>query len=314
PELTVSVDDITADNVINAVESGAATIAVTGTITTEAGAATSVTVTVNGVDYPATVDAESGTWTVDVATSDLVAGTTVSVSASATDAAGNATTAGATHTYGVDTTAPELTVSVEDVPTYELITPVESVARTMPETGTITTEAGAATSVTVTVNGVDYAATVDAATCTCAVDVAPRSFPTRRSSDLSASATDAAGNATTAGATHTYGVDTTAPELTVSVDDITADNVINAVESGAATIAVTGTITTEAGAATSVTVTVNGVDYAATVDAATGTWTVDVATSDLVAGTEVSVSASATDAAGNATTAGATHTYGVDTT
>src|SRR5690606_9316267 len=172
PELTVSVDDITADNVINAVESGAATIAVTGTITTEAGAATSVTVTVNGVDYAATVDAATGTWTVDVATSDLVAGTEVSVSASATDAAGNATAAGATHTYGVDTTAPELTVSVDDITADNVINAVESGAATIAVTGTITTEAGAATSVTVTVNGVDYAATVDAATGTWTVDVA----------------------------------------------------------------------------------------------------------------------------------------------
>nr|WP_262886543.1 Ig-like domain-containing protein [Tenacibaculum mesophilum] len=40
---------------------------------------------------------------------------------------------------------------------------------------------------------------------------------------------------------HVYNVDTTAPVPTISVDNITADNIVNASEAGS-TIAVTGTV------------------------------------------------------------------------
>ncbi|KAA3665840.1 Ig-like domain-containing protein, partial [Pectobacterium carotovorum] len=61
--------------------------------------------------------------------------------------------------------------------------------------------------------------------------------------DISATVTtrDAAGNVTTANTSHTYGVDTVAPTASISVDNVTSDNVINASESGQ-TIAVTGQV------------------------------------------------------------------------
>ncbi|WP_233973639.1 Ig-like domain-containing protein, partial [Pectobacterium versatile] len=59
--------------------------------------------------------------------------------------------------------------------------------------------------------------------------------------DVSATVTtrDTAGNVTTANTSHTYGVDTVAPTASISIDNVTSDNVINASESGQ-TIAVTG--------------------------------------------------------------------------
>ncbi|WP_172644822.1 Ig-like domain-containing protein, partial [Pectobacterium brasiliense] len=62
-------------------------------------------------------------------------------------------------------------------------------------------------------------------------------------SDVSATVTtrDTAGNVTTANTSHAYGVDTVAPVASISIDDVTSDNVINAAESGQ-TIVVTGQV------------------------------------------------------------------------
>ncbi|MBE5223773.1 Ig-like domain-containing protein, partial [Pectobacterium sp. A113-S21-F16] len=52
--------------------------------------------------------------------------------------------------------------------------------------------------------------------------------------DISASVTtrDTAGNVTTANTSHAYGVDTVAPMASITIDNVTSDNIINATESG----------------------------------------------------------------------------------
>src|SRR5690606_24799914 len=89
---------------------------------------------------------------------------------------------------------------------------------------------------------------------------------------VSVTTTDAAGNSTTTTVTHGYDVDTTAPELTVSVEDITADNVINAAESGAS-IEVAGSVGGEFNEGDTVTLTVGDAEYTGTVGA-DGQWTI----------------------------------------
>ncbi|RSN79174.1 hypothetical protein EA770_19240, partial [Acinetobacter baumannii] len=94
-------------------------------------------------------------------------------------------------------------------------------------------------------------------------------------------------------------------------------NVLNAAES-TTTITVTGTLTgIPADAVTTVvTLVINGVTYTATVDAATGNWTADVAGSDLLADGDKTVDATATftDAAGNSSSVTDTQVYNVDVT
>ena len=60
--------------------------------------------------------------------------------------------------------------------------------------------------------------------------------------------------------TKPYTVDTTAPAMTITVNDVTADNVLNAAEAGQ-DIAITGKVTGEFLAGDTVTITVNGTDY-----------------------------------------------------
>ncbi|WP_261855921.1 Ig-like domain-containing protein, partial [Pectobacterium carotovorum] len=76
-------------------------------------------------------------------------------------------------------------------------------------------------------------------------------------SDVSATVTtrDTAGNVTTANTSHAYGVDTVAPTASISIDNVTSDNVINATESGQS-IAVTGQVGNEVKAGDAITVTV----------------------------------------------------------
>jgi hypothetical protein len=102
---TVTVGDITADDVINAQEAGE-TITVGGTASGgDIAEGDSVAMTINGTDYDTTVDAD-GNWSVDVAGSDLAADTEFDVVVSSSDEAGNTVESTATSTHTVDQTAP----------------------------------------------------------------------------------------------------------------------------------------------------------------------------------------------------------------
>ncbi|RJL52588.1 Ig-like domain-containing protein, partial [Pectobacterium carotovorum] len=133
--------------------------------------------------------------------------------------------------------------------------------------------------------------------------------------DISASVTtrDTAGNVTTANTSHTYGVDTVAPVASISIDNVTSDNVINASESGQ-TIPVTGKVGNEVKAGDAVTVKVGTETYQTTVNTDGKTWSVNVPGSVLAANSDISASVTTRDAAGNATTANTHHAYSVDTT
>ncbi|WP_145951828.1 Ig-like domain-containing protein, partial [Pectobacterium peruviense] len=78
---------------------------------------------------------------------------------------------------------------------------------------------------------------------------------------------------TTANTNHTYSVDTVVPTASISIDDVTSDNVINAAESGQ-TIAVTGNVDNDVKAGDAVTVKVGTETYQTTVNPDGKTWSV----------------------------------------
>ncbi|MBL0866273.1 Ig-like domain-containing protein, partial [Pectobacterium carotovorum] len=133
--------------------------------------------------------------------------------------------------------------------------------------------------------------------------------------DVSATVTtrDIAGNVTTANTTHAYGVDTVAPIASISIDNVTSDNVINANESRQ-TISVTGKVGNEVRAGDSVTVKIGTETYQTTVNTDGKTWSVNVPGTVLAANSDISASVTTRDNAGNATTANTHHAYSVDTT
>ena len=110
----------------------------------------------------------------------------------------------------------------------------------MAVTGTVGGEFTTGDTVTLTVNGSDITGTV-AADGSFSIDVAGSELAADTSVDASITTTDAAGNSGSASDTQTYTVDTTNPVPTIALDDITADNIINAAEAGS-TVAVTGTV------------------------------------------------------------------------
>ncbi|MBJ9275764.1 Ig-like domain-containing protein [Citrobacter amalonaticus] len=296
PVITIST--IAADDILNASEAQA-DLVITGTTTAPAGQ--TVTVTINGNDYTALVQA-NGSWSVTVPAAAAGALTSGNVTATVSDVAGN--TGSASHALTVDTTSPVVTIST--VASDDIINSAEH-GQTQIISGSAS-GAAAGDAVTVTVNGKDYTTVVDAAgNWSVGVPAADISGLNDGTTTIAVTVTNAAGNS--GSATHDVTVDTAAPSVTVG--SVTADDVINAAEQGA-DLVLSGT-TTNVEAGQTVTVMFNGRPYTATVDN-NGEWTLTVPSADLSGLSDGSarVEASVSNAAGNS--ASATHDYSVDTT
>ncbi|WP_336222357.1 Ig-like domain-containing protein, partial [Citrobacter amalonaticus] len=289
----VAINTVSSDDFVNAAEKGA-DITLSGTCGTDV---TSIKVTVNGQDYIATVT--SGTWTATLPAADvaLLADGKVTVTANATNTAGN--TASATHDFTVDSIAPAVTA--------DNVT-ADNIVNTAEKGGDITLSGTCAPdtkTVTVTLNGHDYTATVSNGTWTATLPAANAAALTDGSQTLSVKATDNAGNSTTISKDFT--VNTAVPSVTIS--DVTADNILNAAEHNAAQV-ITGTATADS----AVVVTLNSKTYTTTADAS-GNWSIGVPAAEIQAlsGTgPITVSAVVTGANGNSSTA--THDFTLDLT
>ncbi|BFM47949.1 Ig-like domain-containing protein [Marinomonas sp. THO17] len=307
---TVTVNNITQDDVINAQESGE-TIVVSGTATGgDIAEGDTVTLVINDTEYTTTVD-EDGTWSVDVAGSDLAADTAFDAVVSSSDAAGNTVESTGSSTHTVDTEATAGTVTVGAITQDDVINAAES-EQTITVTGTATGgDIAAGDTVTLEINGETYTTTVSE-NGTWSVDVAGSDLAADTAFDAVVSSSDAAGNRVESTGSSTHRVDTEATAGTVTVNNITQDDVINAAESEQ-TIAVTGTATGgDIAAGDTVTLEINGETYTTTVDE-DGTWSVDVAGSDLAADTAFDAVVSSSDAAGNTVESTGSSTHTVDT-
>ncbi|WP_141698073.1 Ig-like domain-containing protein, partial [Salinivibrio sp. SS3] len=137
-----------------------------------------------------------------------------------------------------------------------------------------------------TVNGQTFTVTEDNITDGSVVVTLPDTPADGETLTVEATITDTSGN-TSAPGSDQADVDQTADAGTVSVNDITNDDVINAQEAGE-TIPVTGSASGgDIAANDQVTMTINGTEYTTTVDE-NGEWSVDVAGSDLAADTTTS--------------------------
>jgi large repetitive protein len=281
--VTFDEDAVGVDGTVNAAEAGEEVL-LTGT--TEAGS--TVVVTVNGVDYDATVVGEN--WTVSLPAATLPEGELIQgVTVTATDHVGN--TAVTTGDFVIDTET-NVAIATATIGGNGVVNAQEHASGF---TVTGTAEAGA--SVVVTLGPTSHTVTATAEG-TWAVYFSATEVPAGTYvATVTAVATDLAGN--TATASGTIQIDT---EMSVTVDtaSVEGDGVVNAAE---ASDGVTITGTAEAGAA--VTVVLGSITQTATA-AADGTWSVTYAASQLAGGTyTATVQVSATDAAGNtATTSG----------
>ncbi|CAA6804331.1 MAG: internalin, putative [uncultured Thiotrichaceae bacterium] len=308
PSPTISVNDITADNVINLAESGAS-ISVTGSVAGEFYVGDPVTLLVDGGSFTGNVDT-AGNYSIAVPGSNLVNDTTIDASVSSTDAAGNVGSGTTVHSHTVDITLPTLSVSIDNV-TADNVLNINEAATTIDITGIVGNEFSAGDIVTLTINGSSFTGPVDVAGIY-SIAVPGVDLVNDTTIDASVSSTDAAGNVGTGTSTHSHTVDTTVPTPSVSVDNVTADNVLN-INEAATTIDVTGVVGNEFSTGDIVTLTINGSPFTGSVDAA-GIYSIAVPGVDLVNDTTIDASVTSTDAAGNVGTGTSTHSHTVDST
>ncbi|WP_414454206.1 Ig-like domain-containing protein [Enterobacter roggenkampii] len=288
---TVTINTISNDNMLNAAEA-AQDMTLSGTSTAEAGQ--TVTVTFNGNQYTAQVQAD-GSWTLDVPAADL-AGITdgnAAVTATVSDKAGNPASAGSS--VLVDTTVPQISFNV--VAGDDVVNIAEH-GQALIVSGKVT-GAQAGDVITVTLNGKDYTAMLGASgSWSVGVPAADVGALVNGDQTISATLTDKTGNSATA--THEFDVSLTAP--VIAINTLAADDVINATEKGQ-DLQVSGTSNQPEG--TAITVSLNGINYTATTDAS-GNWSVTVPAANVSALGEASyaVTASVTDAAGNSASTG----------
>ncbi|HDZ51838.1 hypothetical protein LCGC14_0186130 [marine sediment metagenome] len=280
------------DGVINATEA-AQGIVMTGTV--EPGS--SVMVQLGQISRAATVAAD-GTWTVSFAPSDIPAGTyTSTMTATATDAAGNVDSVSQTVT--VDTEAGSLTISPLPVEGDDVVNAAEA-----SDGVAISGTADAGAVVQVTLAGVTHTVVANGSGQWTAYYAAGEVAQGVYTADISATTTDAAGNSRSA--SDSVRVDTRVDNL--SLNTVEGDDIISGaerLENGG--VLVTGT--SEIGS--SIIVTLDGASVNGAVDA-NGNWPVTFAPGQVSQGTiNTTVSVKATDAAGN--TATASHGVLIDT-
>ncbi|MDV7212108.1 Ig-like domain-containing protein, partial [Azotobacter beijerinckii] len=299
PVVTISSPLPTADN----------TPALNGTVDDPSA---TVIVTVDGVDYTATNNGD-GTWTLADDTLPPLADGVSSVTVRAVDAAGN--TGNASGSVEVDTTAPVVFIDVDPITSDDVVNAAEA-AGNISVTGTISGDASIGDSVSLLVNGTLYTGSVidlgDGA-LGFAIAVAGSDLAADTSLTATVSGSDAAGNGYNAAttSTHTTKLSTGA---TISVDLVTADDILNAVEA-AGNVEVTGTVGGDAAVGDTVSLVVNGTTYrGSVVDLGNGElgFSIAVAGSDLAADTEFEASVSGSDAAGNPFSSSAVAHHAVD--
>ncbi|RNF52003.1 retention module-containing protein [Marinomonas hwangdonensis] len=307
--VNLDIDPITDDSTINTAESNS-TVTVTGRVTGEAFNSGVVTLVINNVTYETAVNSD-GTWSVDVAGSDLSADSDRIVDASVivSNNINQQGRAESTEAYFVDTTA-RGSIRVDSITSDDVINDAESKGQ-VTVSGRVGFDASAGDTVSMTINGALYT-TVVLANKTWSVEVSGNDLAAVTSFVATVTGKDVAGNPFTASTTSTHTVDLAADAGTVTVANITADDVINATEA-AGTVAVTGTATGgDISEGDVVTMTINGKDYSTTVVDAAGNWTVNVAGADLAADTEFEVVVTSEDAAGNTVESKATSTHTVN--
>jgi VCBS repeat-containing protein len=175
PVASVSIDSVTADDVINAHESQSM-LAVTGAVTGDFHVGDEVTVSVGGRQHSGKVDSH-GHFSIDVPGSQLQSFSSITATLHSSDAAGNTATAFATHHYGVDTHVGRPTITFEDAGSDHAYSKAE-IARGAP--GTITATVHAAADATVgehiNINGVDHVLDANSLSHGIELEVAPNTI------------------------------------------------------------------------------------------------------------------------------------------
>ncbi|MCV2402982.1 Ig-like domain-containing protein [Marinomonas sp. C2222] len=304
-EGVVVVDTITGDDVISA-EEAESTITVTGTATGgDISEGDTVTLEINEETYTATVNAD-GTWSVDVAGSDLAADLDFDAVVSSSDEAGNSVETTGASEHALDDSDLLVFVDVDPIAEDAIIN-AEEASGTITVTGNVTGDDFESGDLTLVVNGVTYTTTVSSDGAW-SIDVDGSDLASVNEITVDAVVTNSIGQQGEADTSETYLVDLVS-RATITVNSITSDDVLSAEESEG-TVTVSGRVGFDASAGDTVSMTINGVVYTAVV-LANKSWSVEVAGSDLAADSSFEVSVSGTDDSANPFTATTVSTHNV---
>ncbi|BDH44727.1 hypothetical protein TUM12370_07710 [Salmonella enterica subsp. enterica serovar Choleraesuis] len=227
-DVTLNIDIISGDGYINAEEAKAETTTVSGTVGGDAKAGDIVHLEVNGKQYQATVQ-DDLTWSTEVKTSDLLADPMVNGTITITDEAGNTATATDSEPVRVDTDI-DVTLNIDIISGDGYINAEEAKAETTTVSGTVGGDAKAGDIVQLEVNGKSYQATVND-DLTWSTEVATSDLLADPEVNGTITIRDEAGNEATATDREPVKVDTVAPEVTITINVIAGDDIINQAES-----------------------------------------------------------------------------------
>ena len=318
-DASITLDTLAGDDVLNHAESLNATTTISGTVGGDAKVGDPVTVTVNGQQVSGSVIAlDSGElgYQIPVSTADILANPQLTVSVTTTDAAGNTATASEQKTLHIDLAA-DASITLDTLAGDDVINHAESLNTTTTISGTVGGDAKVGDPVTVTVNGQQVSGNVialDSGDLGYQIPVSTADVLANPNISVSITTTDAAGNTATANEQKTLHIDLAA-DASITLDSITGDDVVNAVESTQETTVISGSVGGDAKVGDAVTVTVNGQQTSGqvvTLENGTLGYQIPVSTADIMANPQIGVSITTTDAAGNVATASEQKTLAID--
>ena len=321
PQVHLTVDKVTGDDVLNYDEAHQATTPVRGRVTGDVHANDVVIVTVNSVDYQGKVFAIPGLpgefgYQVDVPSNELQAHPTFDVSITVAD--GNLTASSTQHkTISLDMQNP-IDITMDSVTGDDVINGKEALSGKTTLHGTVSGEGlhdGSVVSLLVNGNTLTAVVHDNNGSLEWSKEVSVNDLRNTPEVIATVSGTDAAGNVGTGSTSRHVVVDLQA-DAGVTIDKITSDNVLNAQESDLTahpTTTVTGTVSGDVKPGEQVTLEVNHKTYTPTIDAHMH-YSVDIDTTDLIADQTIVAKVTGHDNHGNDQDASFTQHFGLDTT
>lgn len=198
-------------------------------------------------------------------------------------------------------------ITVDKITADDIVNAAEA-AGDLDITGAVGGGAGSGNIVSLTVNGTNYSGTVSGDN-TFSISVSGMDLESDTRFDVTVEGTNAAGIPFSATTTSTHTVDTVAG-ATITVDNITADDIVNAAEA-AGFISISGKVGGDATSGDAVSFTVNGINYSGFISAG-NTFSIPVSGIDLQNDNSFDVTVDGTDDAGNPFAATTTSTHSID--
>ncbi|MFB0709974.1 Ig-like domain-containing protein, partial [Buttiauxella noackiae] len=315
----VTIDDVTKDNVLNLKEALDQKTTITGHATGDVKEHDHITLDVNGVKYDAELD-EHLNYKVEVLNNDLLKGNAITAHVHGEDAAGNIIDKEVTHNYSTDLSA-EASITVNTVSGDDILSAKDLAAGQTEISGTVGKDAAVGDDVTVMLNGkpttvhvielpymngqLGYVMKVDTGDLKAELEAQYKAHP---GSDphitVTVSGTDNAGNAFSNSEDKTITIDDHA-DLTLTLDKVSGDNVLNLAESQHATTEISGKVTGDVKEGDKVIITVNGHGLPAFLESdghGGFTFKLDANTSELLKDQHITYQVTGVDDVGNTVT------------